>query len=110
MSKKHGNYIVNSLALSRKDNVVLNYYGRKPDKKKQRENRKRLQDRMKAERDAKLKELRDFNKKYPCSFCRDFVGNYDYIKHGCDEQYGFVIKKDEVFCPKCKKLIVRWED
>ena len=80
------------------------------NKNKQAANRKQIQDAKKAIRDSKLKELRDYNKKYPCKFCRDFVGNYDLIKYGCDEIYGFIIKEDQVFCPKCKELIVQWED
>ena len=79
------------------------------DKRKQTANRKRIQDTAKAIRDSRLKELRTYNKKYPCKFCRDFVGNYDLIKFNCDEAYGFIVKDDEVFCPKCKKLIAHWE-
>jgi Lar family restriction alleviation protein len=44
-----------------------------------------------------------------CSFCVDLPRGAEKLKHGCDEQYGLLIRGDVASCPKCGDVLAHWE-
>jgi hypothetical protein len=73
------------------------------DKEMQAAARKKIQDEWKARREVQIRELQEYNLRYPCDFCRD-------LEHGSGDgsAYGLAFDSHTIKCPECGSCF--WSD